>query len=111
MADRDAQAIARARDVLLDSLSRNIPIETLAREVGVSPFRLMRCFKAEMGQTIHQFVIEHRVAFVRDRISRSDDPLAQIAFDAGFANQSHMTSAYTAMMGISPGKHRRELRG
>lgn len=108
---RDAAAVAKAREMILDNLDRNISTDQLGEAVGVSPFRLMRCFKAEMGVTIHRFVIESRVAFVRDRMLNSQDSLAEIAFDAGFANQSHMTSCYTAAMGVPPGRHRRQLRG
>ncbi|MEM8848483.1 MAG: AraC family transcriptional regulator [Pseudomonadota bacterium] len=105
------EAVRRARDILLDNLDKNISATKLADEIGIGPFRLMRCFKAEMGVSLHRFVIESRVALVRDRLLQTDAPLIQIALDAGFANQSHMTSTYTAVMGITPGRHRREMRG
>ncbi|MEM8825188.1 MAG: AraC family transcriptional regulator, partial [Pseudomonadota bacterium] len=110
-ADQDRKAVRTVADLLRDRLAENLSIDELARTVGVSPFRLMRAFKADMGVSIHRFVIESRVARVHDLLLRSDDPLVEIAHRTGFANQSHMTSCYTALMGISPGRHRRQLRG
>ncbi len=109
--ERDRDTVRRARELLLDRLGENISTEDLARTVGVSPFRLMRCFRSEMGISIHRFVTENRVNFVRDRLLNTDEPLVNIALDAGFANQSHMTTCYKSIMGISPGRHRRQLRG
>ncbi|MEM8825187.1 MAG: AraC family transcriptional regulator [Pseudomonadota bacterium] len=108
---KDEEAVRRAQEILLDRLSENISADDLARTLGISPFRLMRCFKAELGVSIHRFVMESRVAFVRDRLLHSDDRLIAIALDAGFASQSHMTSSYTSLVGISPGRHRRQMRG
>ncbi|MEM7641587.1 MAG: AraC family transcriptional regulator [Pseudomonadota bacterium] len=107
---QDRAAVRHAWEVLRDNLDRNIAIDDLARDVGLSPFRLMRAFKAEMGRPIHRFVMEIRVAYVRDRLLGTDDRLIDIAIDAGFANQSHMTSVYRALMGVSPGRHRRQMR-
>ena len=108
---RDADVVRRAREILLDRLDENVPAEEVARAVGMNQYRLMRCFKAEMGITMHRFVVENRVAFVRDRLLRGRDSLAELSIDAGFANQSHMTACYSSIMGIAPGKHRAQLRG
>ncbi|MEM8848482.1 MAG: AraC family transcriptional regulator [Pseudomonadota bacterium] len=107
---QERDAVRRAWEMLRDNLDRNLSTDDLAREVGLNSFRLMRAFKAEMGMSIHRFVMESRVAYVRDRLLSTDDRLIDIAIDAGFANQSHMTSVYRSLMGISPGRHRRQMR-
>lgn len=40
-----------------------------------------------------------------------DVPLSEIAIAAGFANQSHMTRVFTAVVGVSPAVWRRETLG
>ncbi|MEM7711576.1 MAG: AraC family transcriptional regulator [Pseudomonadota bacterium] len=106
----DRDAVRRTVEMLLDDLQRNMSTDDIAEAIGINPFRLMRAFKAEMGVSIHRFLLENRVAMVRDRLLNTDDRLIDIALDAGFANQSHMTSVYTSLMGVSPGRHRRRMR-
>ena len=40
-----------------------------------------------------------------------DLSLAEIALSAGFANQSHFTRVFSAVVGVSPGAWRRETEG
>jgi AraC family transcriptional regulator len=37
-------------------------------------------------------------------------PLAEIALDCGFSEQSHFTRTFTRMVGTSPGEWRRQRR-
>ena len=40
---------------------------------------------------------------------RTDQPHAQIAQEAGFADQSHLTSIFRREMGVTPGRYRAAL--
>ncbi|MEM8593037.1 MAG: AraC family transcriptional regulator [Pseudomonadota bacterium] len=106
----DHKAVCRVREILTDNLAEDIGLEDLADEVGVSLLRLMRLFKAEMGMTIRQFVVQERVAFVRQKLSDTNETLAAIAVDAGFTDQPHMSSTFKAMVGVSPASYRRATR-
>jgi AraC family transcriptional regulator len=35
--------------------------------------------------------------------------IAQVAFDTGFADQSHFSRSFRQMMGTTPGRYRRKL--
>jgi len=48
-----------------------------------------------------------RVAAARSRVMDSQDSLAAIALDCGFADQSHLTRAFRLRYGLSPGRMRR----
>lgn len=106
---KDRNMVKAARDLLMDRLDENLSSKDIGEMLGVSPFRLMRMFKREVGITMHQFVLQKRVAYVHDQIKNTKRPLIEIAYDAGFANQAHMNTVYTRMMGVSPGRHRRTL--
>ncbi len=44
-------------------------------------------------------------------MSVRDLTLSEIAISAGFANQSHFTRVFSAVVGVSPGVWRRETQG
>ncbi|MEM8655536.1 MAG: AraC family transcriptional regulator [Pseudomonadota bacterium] len=107
---RDMNAVNAARDMLMDRLDENLTAKEIAKELDIEPYRLMRLFKREVGLSIHQFVMQKRVAYVCDQLKNSNTTLVDIAYDAGFSNQPHMSTAYSKFMGISPGRHRKVLR-
>ena len=106
----DADVVHAARELLLDRLDENLSAKEIGQMLDISPYRLMRLFKREVGVSMHQFVMQERVAQVFDRLKHTDDPLVEIAYDAGFSSQAHMSSVYTKVMGVSPGRHRASLR-
>ena len=107
---RDMCAVSAARDMLMDRLDENLTTKEIGKALDIDAFRLMRLFKRQVGLTMHQFVMQKRVAYVRDRLKNSDTRLIDIAYDAGFSSQAHMSTVYSKIMGISPGRHRMQLR-
>ncbi|HEV7919657.1 MAG TPA: AraC family transcriptional regulator [Thermoanaerobaculia bacterium] len=97
---RKAHAIVTARFAAPPTL------RTLAAEVSVHPVHLARAFRQHYGCTVGDLVRDLRVAFARERI-RSGCPLATIATEAGFADQSHFTRTFRVATGMTPAEFRR----
>lgn len=99
------RAVALARDAIEDGLGGPIRLETLARDAGVSPRHLLRSFRAEIGLSPQHYLRQARVRAAAARLRRGQR-LAEAAFAAGFADQAHMTRAFKALMGATPGAYR-----
>jgi len=98
--------LERVRERVRDDL-RSVPtLAELAREAGVSRAHLARTFRARYGYTVGQFVRGERLERARRLILRTDTPLATVAFEAGFADQSHMTRLVGSRFGLPPGRLR-----
>jgi AraC-like DNA-binding protein len=76
----------------------------LSRLCGLSSFQLLRGFVAVTGLTPHAYLLQRRVDLAR-RLIRGAVPLAEAALEAGFTDQSHMTRAFSARYGYSPGAY------
>ncbi len=77
----------------------------LAHEVGVHPAHLARRFRARFGESVGSYARNARLDWAAARL-RSDAPLARIACEAGFADQSHFTRAFARRFGVAPGRYR-----
>ena len=88
-------------------LHTTIRTADLARVAQLGPFRLKRAFKEILGCTPHQYVIRRRVERAQRLISMTDDSLAQIATECGFAGQSHLSRLFHKIVGERPGAWRR----
>lgn len=79
----------------------------LARAVERHPAHLAKQFRLRFGVSIGEYVRRLRVQDVARRLAESGEPLARVAVDAGFADQSHMHRVFVARMGVTPGAYRR----
>ena len=103
--------LRRVREALDDRYGeRELRIADLAAVAGVDPAHLARTFRAHYGTTAGAYLREIRVQRAADALVRSLEPLAQIALEAGFADQSHFTRVFRTAYGVTPQRWR-ALRG
>lgn len=98
----------RLTDFLLAHLHENLSLEMLAQHVGFSPYHFARLFRQTTGESPHQFVLHHRLEAAKRLLKETDLPLAQIALEVGFPNQSHFTQAFKHALGTTPRVYRQE---
>ena len=101
-------AVAVARQRLDDAPEVPATLAELAALSGVSRFQLLRGFARETGTTPHAYLLQRRVRLVRQLLIMGS-ALADAAFAAGFADQSHMTRAFRRQFGITPARFRAAL--
>jgi AraC family transcriptional regulator len=77
-------------------------LSQLSAEAGVHQVHVARQFRKYYGLTIGEFVRQTRVEFARNRLRNSDTPIVEIALEAGFAHQSHFTTVFKKLMGVTP---------
>ena len=100
--------IERARRRIDEAPAEPVTLAMLAAEAGVSRFQLLRGFAREVGATPHAYLLQRRVALAR-RLVTLGRPLADIAYEAGFADQAHLTRAFRRQYGLTPGRFRAAL--
>lgn len=100
-ASREHAAVRRAREYLREHALGRLPLDTLARMVGLSKFHLLRVFKAETGLTPWQYQTQLRIDVARTMLARGEPP-SQVAAACGFVDQSHMTRRFRPVVGTTP---------
>lgn len=101
--------IKRAIELISDDLSRKLSLDELAAAACLSPYHFCREFRKETGSTPHQFVAARRVQKARQLLEDTSLQLSAIAAMCGFSSQSHMTSAFVRVTGVTPGKYRKSV--
>jgi len=100
--------LQRVIDRIRDQLGEDLSLETLAQEAGFSPYHFARLFRQATGESPHKFVLRQRVERARQLLKETDAPLAQVALESGFANQSHLTQAFKRHLGLTPRMYRQD---
>ncbi len=104
-AGREHPAVLAATRMMEDLSCQDISLAGLAAESGLSPFHLIRVFKAQTGFTPHRYLSQVRVRRAEQLIRQGVD-LADTAYEVGFADQSHLNRHFKGIAGITPGAYR-----
>jgi AraC family transcriptional regulator len=94
-------------DYIEANLTADLSLGGIATAVGVRPHRLARDFRDRTGVALHQYVLGRRVERAARLLRSSDTPIAMIAIECGFADQSHLTTAFRRRVGATPAAYRR----
>lgn len=100
--------IFRLRRYIEDHFDKNITLDELAALVHWNKFYLLRVFRAEVGLPPHAYLESIRTR-ESQRLLRQNIPLAQIALDTGFNSQSHFTTSFKRMIGVTPGQYAQQF--
>lgn len=98
-----------ALDLLNAEASQPVSVAAIARRVGVHPVHLARVCRHKLGCTVREYLRQRRTLAAWCACEEHSQPLSAIAARSGFADQSHMTRAFTRELGISPARLRRLL--
>lgn len=102
-----ANKLRRALQFIETNYARKIKVEDIAGAAGgISACHFAHGFTAALGQSPHQYILEHRLRSARDMLLHTTDQLAQIACATGFSDQAHMTETFRRKIGVTPAKIR-----
>jgi AraC-like DNA-binding protein len=108
-ADREPRgahaAVARARAHLEERWDDSVRLPELADVAGLSPYRLNRLFRAEIGVPPHRYQLDLRVDRAKQLLARGES-IAAAAAAVGFADQAHLTRHFRRRVGFTPGRYR-----
>jgi AraC family transcriptional regulator len=102
--------LSSAEEMLRARIGDCIGLSELADEIGVQPTYLARAFRAHYGVSVGEYGRRLRLAWTAAELARGNTPLAMIAKQAGFADQSHFTRVFRRYVGTTPSRYREETR-
>jgi AraC family transcriptional regulator len=102
----DGGPLKRVIEHVEENLARNVPLAELAATAGLSPTHFARQFRRVTGTSPHQYLLKRRLRRAGLLLSTTTHPLTDIAAEAGFASQAHMTSIFSRNLGVTPARYR-----
>ncbi|KOY03238.1 AraC family transcriptional regulator [Pseudomonas nunensis] len=97
--------LERAAEYIREHCTQLLKLEDICEAAQLSPSYLIRAFKQHFGMTPHAFLVNQRIQFARERL-RSGRLIADVALEAGFADQAHFQRAFKQHLAATPGQYR-----
>jgi AraC family transcriptional regulator len=101
--------LGRVKGRMHEEFRDNLRMSDLADEAGVHPVHLARVFRAREGRTPGDYVQRLRVRAACHLLRDREYPLAIIAAECGFADQSHLTRVFRKFTQTTPAQFRRAI--
>jgi AraC-like DNA-binding protein len=105
---RARAAVARARIRLEERFTDRVRLSELAEAAHLSPYRLNRLFREEIGVPPHRYQLSLRIDRAKLLLARGE-AIAATAAAVGFADQAHLTRHFHRLVGVPPGRYGKNL--
>jgi transcriptional regulator GlxA family with amidase domain len=102
-------SIQRVQQWVLDNLSADHSIASLAKRAAMSPRNFSRVFRRETKVTPAEFVKMAQMQAARQMLEDTDIPLQRLAHFCGFGNVDSMRRSFVRTLGMRPTEYRRKF--
>lgn len=109
-AERSPIWLRRVVDYLHATFLEPVRIDDLAAIAGVHPAHLARAFRRWQRMSPGAYIRRLRLEWAADQLAATDVPIASVAAQAGYADQSHFTRSFRTCTGVTPAVFRAQLR-
>jgi AraC family transcriptional regulator len=101
--------LQRVKDRLHAEFCEQLRMRDLAREAGVHPVHLARAFRKFEKRTPGEYQQHLQIRAACELLGKPEWPLAEIAAECGFADQSHFTRTFRRMAATTPLRFRQAV--
>ncbi|MFD2327908.1 response regulator [Cohnella sp. GCM10020058] len=98
--------IRQVKELVAQSLDRDISLQYLAGEVYLHPKYLSDIFKRETGVNLSDYVTEQRIAKAKHLLRRTTLKIGDVAAMCGLPNQKYFASLFKQRTGCTPTEFR-----
>ncbi|SEI22701.1 transcriptional regulator, AraC family [Pseudomonas asplenii] len=99
------QKLERAAAYIHKHCTEALKLEDICQAAQLSASYLTRAFKQYYGMTPHAFLVNRRIQYARNQLRRGR-LIAEVALEAGFADQAHFQRAFKQHLAATPGQYR-----
>jgi RpiB/LacA/LacB family sugar-phosphate isomerase len=98
--------LQKVLEYVKENIEKDLSVTEMAQVVGMSQYYFSKLFKMSTGTTPHQYVMRQRVERAQELLREGGAALVEVATNVGFETQSHFTSVFRRLVGITPKKFR-----
>ena len=100
----DRNCVKKIQDYIETHYADDLSLDQLAALVNLTPCYMLRLFNKTIGMPPHAYLNQIRLRQAKRLLARGV-AIADVAYQTGFTDQSHMTKRFKRVYGITPGQY------
>ena len=96
-------------DYIANNYGERLRIDELAKMAGLSTRTLERRFHDRFHTSPLRYLKQVRINAATHALGHTQKPIAEIAMDCGFSDQSHLTTEFARIVGETPRRYRQRI--
>ena len=99
--------IAKAVRMIKRNINRQLTIQSICTEIGLSQYHFMRKFKIDIGMTVGAYIKKEKIAYAKFLLVYTNQSISEISEYLIFNSQSYFTSVFKKETGKTPFEYRK----
>jgi AraC-like DNA-binding protein len=104
-------SLRRVLEHMQANLDQELSVTALAAVAQISPFYFSRLFKQSTGLSPHQYLLRQRILRAQELLADPSRRVAEVSYELGFPHQSHFTTVFGKLVGMTPRAYQRQRTG
>jgi AraC-like DNA-binding protein len=104
ISNKQYESIKHVRDFIESNYEERFSLGNIASKAQLSPYYLIRLFSQIVGIPPHIYQQQVRIRHAKEMLMQGI-PIVDVAFNTGFADQSHFSNVFKKMVGLPPGEY------
>lgn len=92
--EQQKEIIKKVLNYIEENIEKEINVDKIAKSAGYSKFYLNRIFSECAGITIYKYLQSRRLTIAAEKLTNTNEPIAQIAYEAGYDSQQAFSLAF-----------------
>ena len=88
------EVVKKVIDYIEKNLEKEISLDHISKNIGYSKYYLNRIFTEHTGITMYKYVQNRRLSAAAEKLVKTDKPIMQIAYEAGYDTQQSFSFAF-----------------
>lgn len=102
--------VQKAKVVMQENIYINISPADVSKQIGVGYSWFRKTFKEYTGLSPAQYILEIKISKAKDRLTNSDKPIKEIAYELSFENVEYFSTMFKRKTNTTPVQYRNMTR-
>lgn len=104
--ERTDSVVDKAKLHIASRFLGDLSLETMAKELGISPYYLSKLFKESEGVNYIDYVTKLRIDYAKDKLNSSDKSVKEVCYESGYSDPNYFSRIFKKWVGVTPTEFR-----
>ena len=109
--EKGDNVVERAKEYIAQNFAKELTLDEMAKEVGISPYYLSKLFKEVEGVNYIEYLTGLRMDHAKGQLLESDKSIKEVCHESGYGDPNYFSRIFKKWVGVTPTESREGKEG